>query len=67
MTIEGVRNFQEVRDFLYSRMRGAAAEGAAADGAHSGEGSELADLLRATAAELRGIREALEARRQSTD
>jgi putative membrane protein len=67
MTIEGVKNFLEVRDFLYSRMRGATAPAAVAQASGSGESEELADLLRATAAELRGIREALEARQRSTD
>jgi hypothetical protein len=48
-------------------MRGASAPVAAAKASDDGESSELADLLRATAAELRGIREALEARAQSTE
>jgi putative membrane protein len=64
MTIEGVKNFLEVRDFLYSRMRGAKAVVDAAEPV-SGDSSELASLLRAAAAELRGIREALEARNRS--
>lgn len=70
MTIEGVKNFLEVRDFLYSRMRGATAtvSGAEADdGGASGDSEDLAQLLRATAAELRGIRGALEARSRVTD
>jgi putative membrane protein len=62
MTIEGVKNFQEVRDFLYSRMRGAKVGSTVAQAVGDGDSGELADLLRATAAELRGIREALEAR-----
>lgn len=67
MTIEGVKNFLEVRDFLYSRMRGAAAPAAVTEASDSDESEELADLLRATAAELRGIREALEARQRPPD
>lgn len=67
MTIEGVKNFLEVRDFLYSRMRGAAAPATAAPVSGGGEPGELACLLRAAAAELRGIREALEARQRPTD
>ncbi len=66
MTIEGVKNFQEVRDFLYSRMRGAKG-GPDAVAPAAGQSSELAELLRATAAELRGIREALETRPHSTN
>jgi uncharacterized membrane protein YdbT with pleckstrin-like domain len=63
MTIEGVKNFVEVRDFLYSRMRGAKQGSPAVEPvAGAGESSELEELLRATAAELRGIREALEMR-----
>ena len=70
MTIEGVKNFLEVRDFLYSRMRGAtaaAAAGGTGDGAGPGEPGELAELLRAAAAEMRAIREALEAKSRPTD
>lgn len=64
MTIEGVMNFLEVRDFLYSRMRGATAQAVAVRADDLVESNELADLLRATAAELRGVREALEARQR---
>lgn len=66
MTIEGVKNYLEVRDYLYSRMRGAKSGKATAEPA-PGESLELAELLRATSAELRGIREALEAQPRSTD
>lgn len=67
MSIEGVKNFLEVRDFLYSRMRGATASSAAPQPSEQGEAGELTELLRATAAVLRGIRQALEARRRSAD
>jgi putative membrane protein len=71
MTIEGLKQFEAVRDFLYSRMRGvkdAAHHRAAAtvgtadlptppDAARS---SELAGVLREVADELRRLRETLE-------
>jgi putative membrane protein len=63
MTLEGLIQFEAVRDFLYSRMRGVKeaspthALGAAAPGAVGNE--ELATLLRAIAQELRALREAL--------
>ncbi|HSN67796.1 MAG TPA: PH domain-containing protein [Thermoanaerobaculia bacterium] len=65
MAIEGLRNFEEIRDFLYSKMRGAH-EGerpvhAAVPGAPE-SGADLAALLRETAAELREVRRALERR-----
>ena len=67
MTIEGVKNFLEVRDFLYSRMRGATTAAVVAEPGAAGESGELADLLRAVATELRGIRQALEGRQRSTN
>jgi putative membrane protein len=71
MTIEGLREFRAVRDFLYSRMRGARGVGEAASGAAavepaalSGSGplAEAVELLAAATAELRAIRQALERR-----
>ena len=71
MTIEGIKEFEALRDFLYSRMRGvkdhahhpvaaAAASTAATPALASASGSgELAAALRETAAELRAVREAL--------
>ena len=66
MTIEGLQEFEAVRDFLYSKMRGvkdhhpaASAMPAAHPGAADGE---LAATLREVAAELRGLRVALEQR-----
>lgn len=69
MTIEGIKEFEALRDFLYSRMRGvkdhthhpAPAAAALPDGA--GGSGELAAALRETAAELRAVREALAARK----
>ncbi len=64
MTIEGLREYGAVRDFLYGRMRGArdhAALGGAHADAAAGGGSlrELAETLNEIAAEVRGIRRAL--------
>ena len=66
MTIEGIKEFEALRDFLYSRMRGvkdhahhpapAATGGATFAAAGAGD---LAAALRETAAELRAVREAL--------
>ena len=79
MTIEGVRQFRALRDFLYARMRGARGMGPAATGAPSETASaagppvagdttdELAATLRQAVAELRAIRKALEARGGSAD
>lgn len=53
MTIEGVKEFARVRDFLYSRMRGVAEKG-------SSRQQELAaDPLRQIADEMRTVRELL--------
>ncbi|MFV2072925.1 MAG: PH domain-containing protein [Thermoanaerobaculales bacterium] len=74
MTIEGVREFRALRDFLYVRMRGAKGLGPASSGANpvgapaagrqpvGDSASEVATTLRQAVAELRAIREALEAR-----
>jgi putative membrane protein len=72
MTIEGFRDFEAVRDFLYSRMRGArqGAHAAAlpergADtprlAAPAESTTEVAAALREVARELRAVREALSA------
>jgi putative membrane protein len=72
MTIEGVPDLQQVRDFLYGRMRGARGNGEIGAGARgadhvaapaAGEGpdGELARVLRDVAAEVRALRETLEA------
>ena len=60
MTLEGLLNFVEVRDFLYSRMRGARQHGDAASVAASPE--SLAGVLTEVARELRAIRQLVEAR-----
>ena len=65
MTLEGLQEFEAVRDFLYARMRGVkdhAAPKPAATGTAAGTEAELAAALRDVAAELREIRRALETR-----
>jgi uncharacterized membrane protein YdbT with pleckstrin-like domain len=60
MVLEGLLNFVAVRDFLYSRMRGARHQG---DGHDSRAASTpLAETLNEVAAELRGLRKAIEQR-----
>ncbi|MDI1336061.1 MAG: PH domain-containing protein [Lacunisphaera sp.] len=70
MTIEGLKEFEALRDFLYSRMRGvkdhphphhpaAPAPAVPALAGVGGGNAELAAALRETAAELRAVREAL--------
>jgi len=63
MTIEGLLEFEAVRDFLYARMRGARKPAeAAASSPVPGAGPETVALLRAAVDELRAAREALERR-----
>ncbi|HYC59149.1 MAG TPA: PH domain-containing protein [Thermoanaerobaculia bacterium] len=58
MTIEGLHEFEEVRDFLYSRMRGVRTPATSAQPV-SAQPSDLASALREVASELRAIREHL--------
>lgn len=63
MTIEGLHEFEQVRDFLYSKMRGVRAgmtPAPSAASAPAASGSDLAAALREVATELRAVREALE-------
>lgn len=61
MTLEGMENVEQVRDFLYSRMRGAKDAGPKpAEGVST---PALEPVLREIAAELRAIREQIEAAR----
>ena len=69
MTLEGLLEFEEIRDYLYSRMRGSkdlrppAMQGPAAGAEVEGAAMmELAHTLREVAAELRSLREALAGR-----
>jgi len=59
MTLEGLLNFVEVRDFLYSRMRGARHPG---DVPATAAPESLAGVLTDVARELHAIRQLLEAR-----
>jgi putative membrane protein len=67
MTIEGLTAYEDIRNFLYSRMRGARDDNQATDSSAEGiptaiASSELEAILRETAAEVRAIRETLERR-----
>ncbi len=66
LTIEGLEHWDDVRDFLYARMRGAKGEPATTQStvpaAPAGEDEVLA-LLREIRSELEGTRKALERRR----
>ena len=65
MTIEGVREFEALRDFLYSKMRGTKSHAVAAAGPaaalDSNAASDLTAVLREVAAEVHAVRLALEA------
>jgi putative membrane protein len=66
LTVEGLLEFEAVRDFLYSKMRGIAAGGPRAAAARpeidSSEEADLARILTEVAAELRAIRAVFERR-----
>jgi uncharacterized protein len=77
MTIEGIKEFQELRDFLYSRMRGvkepvrnrpaAFPDGIATDGQTDGLTTpELVTVLREIKEEMRLLRETVEKAGRST-
>lgn len=68
MTIEGLKEFEAVRDFVYARMRGVREEpkrraATPSTPAATGDSDELASALKEIATELREIRTAL-ARRE---
>lgn len=69
MTIEGVKEFEAVRDFLYARMRGVGepSRPAPAGAVHGAEAPDLAAALLEVARELRETRELLESRAASRD
>jgi putative membrane protein len=62
MSIDGLQEFAEVRDYLYSRMRGARHTGEAGRPAGATASSdELTEVLAAVVAEIRGLRQDLAA------
>lgn len=70
MTLEGLKEFEAIRDFLYDRMRGVkdpTPKTVAAPGSGGGQDAELAAALREVARELRETRLALAARRAEPD
>jgi uncharacterized membrane protein YdbT with pleckstrin-like domain len=58
MTLEGLHQFEMVRDFLYSKMRGV--RGGETKAVAKPAEHDVASALREVAAELRAVREALE-------
>jgi len=65
MTIEGIKEYELLRDFIYSKMRGQAAapsSAPAAAPAEEGELGEVAGVLREVTRELRALREELSRR-----
>ena len=69
MTIEGLREFELVRDFLYTQMRGAGATAPAPVGAVREESAAMAtlcDALHQVSDDLRAVRMALETSRGKT-
>jgi len=63
LTIEGIKEFELLRDFLYSRMRGVKDHRAHSQtGAPAQTGDELTAVLREAVGELRAIREEVEKR-----
>jgi putative membrane protein len=61
MTIEGLHEYEAVRDFLYSKMRGVRGGGGEAS-LPAGSSDDLTAALREVTAALREVREALEKR-----
>jgi membrane protein YdbS with pleckstrin-like domain len=66
MTLEGLHEFELVRDFLYTKMRGVRGAASSPSGRTGSQPvaaqNDLASALREVAAELRAVREALEKR-----
>ena len=70
MSIEGIREYEAIRDFLYARMRGTQDSAGTVSACRSvgsttatGEYGELVKTLQAVAEELRSVRLALEKKR----
>lgn len=65
MTLEGLKEYEEIREFLYTRMRGSGGAAAQSAAAQSALGSaEAVALLRDIHADMRVVRHALEARQR---
>ncbi len=66
MTLEGLHEFELVRDFLYTKMRGVRGPASSPSGTTGSQPvaaqNDLASALREVASELRAVREALEKR-----
>jgi putative membrane protein len=64
LTIEGIKEFETLRDYLYTRMRGVKDKHvpAATPAASASQTDELTAALREAATELRAVRELLEKR-----
>ncbi len=62
LILEGLLEYEAVRDFLYSRMRGATENHKRGEGASDDPGQTLSGTLQSIAEELRGIRRLLEER-----
>jgi uncharacterized membrane protein YdbT with pleckstrin-like domain len=64
LSLEGMEQYEAVRDFLYGRMRGTGAGAATSDpsaeGSATGESDEAVVLLRAIKEDIEGVRSALE-------
>jgi len=68
MTIEGIRNPERLRDYLYSRMRGAQQEetGNESAGDDETDGDEMLDLLQEILGEVKQVRRRIEALEQQS-
>ena len=65
MTLEGIKAYELVRDFIYSKMRGHTAVPATSQASAAADGSELAEVaasLREVSRELRALRQELDRR-----
>lgn len=65
MTIEGLKEFEAIRDFLYAKMRGVRAAPPLPSAGPDAPQDELAAALREVAVELRATRAVLETARRS--
>ena len=63
LSIEGTEKFEEIRDFLYSRMRGGDRVKPAAPAVAPAAGGEAVALLKEIREDLRAVREAVERRK----